>query len=88
MARRVEEHSFSVEIKSEKAVRKMSLSENENEHFFFEGYLGKLQNVSVIEGMMLQIDGVNGTLRLDITERELLRGLNPKENKKQESEQQ
>ena len=87
MARRVEEHSFSVEIKSEKAVRKMSLSENENEHFFFEGYLGKLENVSVIEGMMLQIDGVNGTLRLDITKQELQSGLNPKENKKQESEQ-
>ena len=87
MARRAEEHSFSVEMKSEKAVRKMSLSENENEHFFFEGYLGKLENVSVIEGMMLQIDGVNGTLRLDITKQELQSGLNPKENKKQESEQ-
>lgn len=74
-------------MKSEKAVRKMSLSENENEHFFFEGYLGKLENVSVIEGMMLQIDGVNGTLRLDITKQELQSGLNPKENKKQESEQ-
>jgi hypothetical protein len=88
LARRVEEHSFSVEMKSEKAVRKMSLSENENEHFFFEGYLGKLENVFVIEGMMLQMDGANGTLRLDITEQELLRALNSKDNKKQESEQQ
>ena len=88
MKRQAEEHSFSVEMKSEGAVRKMSLSENENEHFFVEGYLGKLENVSVIEGLMLQIDGVNGTLRLDITEQELQRGLYPKDNKNQESEHQ
>ena len=88
MKRRAEEHSFSVEMKSERAVRKMSLSENKNEHFFFEGYLGKLENVSVIEGLMLQIDGVNGTLRLDITEQELQMGLYPKGKKKQESEHQ
>jgi hypothetical protein len=74
-------------MKSEKTVKRMSLSENENEHFFFEGYLGKLKDVSMIEDMMLQIDGVNGTLRMDITKQELQKILHLK-RKKQGSGQQ
>lgn len=75
-------------MKSEKTVKKMSLSENENEHFFFEGYLGKLKDVSMIEDMMLQIDGVNGTLRMDITRQELLKVLDLENKNKPGSEQQ
>ncbi len=72
-------------MKSEKTVKRMSLSENENEHFFFEGYLGKLKDVSMVEDIMLQIDGVNGTLRMDITKHELKKILDLKSDKKQGS---
>jgi len=58
-------------MKSEKNVQKMSFIDNEDNHVFFEGSLGKLTNIFMVEGMMLQIEGVNGTLRMDISKEEL-----------------
>ena len=71
MSKRVEEHAFSIEMKSEQGVRKMSLFNKDNGHFFFEGFLGQLKNVSMIEGVMLVIGGLNGVLKLDITQDEV-----------------
>jgi len=71
LAKRIEEHAFSVEIKSEQFVKSMSFLEREVDHFFFEGVLGQLQSVVLIEGLMLEIVGVNGMLRVDITQKEL-----------------
>lgn len=36
-----------------------------------EGYLGELEEVGLIEGIMLEIRGTNGTLRMDLNEEEL-----------------
>jgi hypothetical protein len=72
LAKRIEEHAFSVEIKSEQFVKRMSFLEREVDHFFFEGFLGQLQSVILIEGLMLEIVGVNGVLRVDITQKELV----------------
>ena len=71
MANKTGEHSFSIEMKSEKNVQKMSFIDNEDNHVFFEGALGKLTNIFMVEGMMLQIEGVNGILRMDISKEEL-----------------
>ena len=71
--RKTEEHSFSIELKSKRGVKRMSFSNKENSHIFFEGNLGELANVSLVEGVMLEIEGVNGVLRLDITQQELER---------------
>ena len=71
MGKRVQEHSFSVEMKTEGAVRRIAFLDNENGQVFFEGFLGKLKNVNMIEGVMLEIEGVNGTLKLDITQKEI-----------------
>ena len=68
MAKRVGEHSFSVEMKSQTFVNKMVLQES---CVVFEGFLGELKGVSIIEGLMLQIEGANGVLRLDITPNEI-----------------
>jgi len=68
MTKRVEEHSFSVEMKSKTFVNKMTLQEG---CVVFEGVLGELSSVSIIEGLMLQIEGANGVLRLDITPNEI-----------------
>ena len=72
MSKKTGEHSFSIEMKSEKNVQKMFFAGKEENHVFFEGSLGKLTNIFLVEGMMLQIEGVNGILRLDISEEELL----------------
>ncbi len=75
MVKRVEEHSFSVEMKSEHCVRRMSFLDKENGHVFFEGFLGELKNVSLVEGLMLEMEGANGVLRVDITTEDLRRCL-------------
>ncbi len=71
MNKKTEEHSFSIEMKSEQAVRRMSFFDKENDHVFFEGFLGELKNVSMVEGLMLEVEGNNGVLRLDITQQEI-----------------
>jgi len=71
MVKRVEEHSFSVEMKSEHSVRRMSFLDKENANILIEGFLGDLKEVSLVEGLMLQIEGANGVLRIDITREDL-----------------
>jgi hypothetical protein len=78
MKKRVEEHSFSIEMKTKRFVRRMSLPDKENDRVVFEGYLGELRSVSMVEGVMLEIVGNNGVLRLDITQQEFEECLAPK----------
>jgi len=82
MGKRIDEHAFSIEMNSERNVRKMSLFDSENGHVFLEGFLGGLRSVSMVEDVMLQIEGLNGTLKIDITREEMQRCLNPKETVK------
>ncbi len=64
-------HSFSVELKSKKHVTSFSLSNNEREGVLFEGVLGELEEIGIMEDAILLINGSHGTLRVDITEEEL-----------------
>ena len=65
-------------MKSERCVRRMSFLDKENGKVFFEGFLGELKNVVMVEGVMLEIEGTNGVLKLDITQQEMERCLNSK----------
>ena len=71
MAKRFKEHSFSVEMKSKDAVNTLSFIEKENGVVLFEGFLGKLENISLVEDVMLEIEGKNGVIKLDITSQEI-----------------
>ncbi len=64
-------HRFSVELKSKKHVTSFSLSNNEREGVLFEGVLGELEEIGIMEDAILLINGSHGTLRVDITEEEL-----------------
>jgi hypothetical protein len=75
MCKRMEEHSFSIEMKSERFVRRMSFLDKENGKVFFEGFLGEIKNVAMVEGVMLEIEGKNGVLKLDITQQEMEKGI-------------
>jgi hypothetical protein len=88
MNKTVEEHSFSVELKTEGAVKRMSFLDKENGQVFFEGCLGKLTSINMVEGVMLEIEGDNGTLRLDITQKEIEQGIIPKKSLKIKGKQQ
>ncbi len=65
------EHAFSIEMKSKKHVRHISLSNESHEHVLFEGSLGKLEELSMVEGAVLEVKGANGVLRIDLSEDEL-----------------
>lgn len=80
MTKQVDQHSFSIEMKSKHSVTGMSFLDKENGKFFFEGFLGELKNITMIEDVMLEITGANGTLRVDISQEEMKKHLNKKKN--------
>ena len=61
-------NTFSVEMRSKKHVKNISISDEAHDRVLFEGNLGRLMEVSVIEGSSLEVVGVNGVLRLEISE--------------------
>ena len=64
---------FSVEIGSKRHIRSISISDETHDRVLFEGDLGRLLEVSIIEGNALEMVGENGVLRVDIDENVLRR---------------
>ncbi len=76
------EHSFSVEMRSKEHVKHISLSDELHDRVLFEGSLGKLEELSMIEGAVLVVKGANGVLRIDLSEDKLRKMLFPKKKEK------
>ena len=66
---------FSVEMKSKKHVRSISISDEAHDRVLFEGDLGSILGISIIEGSALELVGGNGVLRIEIDEELLQRVL-------------
>jgi hypothetical protein len=64
------EHSFSIEMGSKTHLSHVSLSD-ENKGVLIKGKLGGLIKISHEEGLMVELLGEYGTLRIDLTEEEL-----------------
>lgn len=64
-------HAFSVELKSKEFLRNVMISNRKGEKVLIEGFLGELEEVSFVEGAMLELRGSNGVLRIDLKEEEL-----------------
>ncbi len=75
---RCDEHSFSIELKSKKYVKTIALTNKTQNRILLEGSLGELEEITLIEGRVVELKGANGTLRLDICEDELMQLLKPK----------
>jgi hypothetical protein len=71
-------HGFSVEMKSKRHVKRIMLSDGTHEGVLFEGFLGEIKEIGMVEEAVLEIKGTNGTLRIDLSEEELRRMLSPK----------
>ena len=71
-------HSFSIEMISKDHINRISVSNEPNGEVMFEGELGGLVSIELIEGILLQITGDNGVFRIDLTEKELSHGLSKK----------
>lgn len=59
-------------------MNRVSVSNKVNGEVMFEGELGGLVGVQLIEGIVLEITGDNGVIRIDLTEKELFRALSKK----------
>ena len=64
-------HSFSVEMSSSKYLGQMCISQRHADHVLFEGDLGKLEKITMIEEAVLVVQGSNGVLRIDLSKNEL-----------------
>lgn len=67
----MKEHGFSVRLKSKEHIINISMTEKGTETVLFEGVLGKLEELELIEGTVLRIKGSKGTLMVDLSEEEL-----------------
>jgi len=64
------EHGFSVEIKSKDHVSVIQLA-NDPRGVLIEGNLGKIQSIKVKDDAVLIVQGENGTIRMDLSSRQL-----------------
>ena len=69
------EHAFSVEMKSKVYLKNISISNESHDRVLLEGSLGELTKIFLAEGDVLEIIGVNGTLRVDLSEEQLSEAL-------------
>ena len=72
---------FSVEMESKKHVRSISISDEAHDRVLFEGDLGRLLEVSIIESSALEMVGEHGVLRIEIGEDVLQRVLESPDHK-------
>ena len=74
----VKKRGFSVEMASKEQVRSLIVSNESRGKVLFEGNLGELQELEMMEEIVLLVKGTNGTLRLDVEEDEFKRMLERK----------
>ena len=69
------EHIFSIEMKSKRHVKSISVSDDTRDLVLFEGNLGEFLDLSVSDGDVLELIGENGVLRLSVTREQLQRAI-------------
>ena len=63
---------FTVEMRSKNHVRSISISDGARDRVLFEGDLGVLEELVMVEGGMLEVRGSNGVLRVELSREELV----------------
>ena len=74
-------HVFSIEMKSKKYVKNITISDRTIDRVVFEGDLGELESLSLVDDYVLEFIGANGVLRLAVTEQQLQNALTKKQEK-------
>jgi len=67
------ERSFSIELKSKDDLKNITLNNGFQENALIEGTIGELEHAEFVEGMVLEVLGKKGVLRIDISENEVKR---------------
>jgi hypothetical protein len=71
--KKAEKHTFSIELKSKQYLKLVAMPNDAKDSVLIEGFLGDLEVVDLVEGAMLEIQGANGTFKMDLKEKELHR---------------
>jgi hypothetical protein len=58
--------TFSAVLASKKQVKNITLSDNIHQKVFFEADIGQLEQVKFTEGLLLEVIGSKGVLRIDL----------------------
>ena len=74
--------SFSVQLSSKECVKHVSLSDSKKDEVLFEGFLGELESLGIIEDAVVEFKGSSGVLRIDLTRDELVRLLSAEEGER------
>ena len=67
----VKERVFSVELRSKRNLKNSTLTNGSSDSVLVEGSIGELVQASFTEGIILQVVGKNGVLRVDLGEDEI-----------------
>ncbi len=65
------ERVFSVELKSKKHLKNVTLASGSTNTALIEGTLGELVQATFKEGLILEVIGTKGVLRIDLEENEI-----------------
>jgi hypothetical protein len=65
-------------MKSKEYIKTISMSDDSQEGVLFEGFLGELEELGMVEEVILEVKGANGILRIDLDEGELRKMLDKK----------
>ncbi|MGZ8932622.1 MAG: hypothetical protein ACXW06_04980 [Halobacteriota archaeon] len=69
---------FSVELKSKSDLKNVTLTNGSSDNILLEGTIGELLQAKFAEGIILEIVGKDGVLRVDLGEEEIQK--TPKQN--------
>ncbi len=70
-ARKAGKHAFSIELKSKEHLKLIAMPCGAKDNVLFEGFLGDLEALNLVDGAMLEIQGSHGTFKMDLKEEEL-----------------
>lgn len=65
-------HIFSIELNRREYVKCLVIPTDIKEKVLIEGFLGDLEEAKIIEDVMLELKGSNGTLKMDISINEII----------------
>jgi hypothetical protein len=65
-------HTFSIVLQSKDGLKRITIPSEGDEEVIIEGNLGELRELDLVENAMLEIKGIKGILRIEVSEGELI----------------
>lgn len=76
MEKTLKERFFSIELKSKVNLKNITLTNGGHENVLVEGTIGELQRAEFAEGIILEVVGDKGVLRINLTQDEIKKKVN------------